>query len=267
MDTTDQLGRELSLPDRPERIVSLVPSQTELLHYLGLDDIVVGITNFCVHPPEWYHNKQRVGGTKKPSVDRIRLLEPDLIIANKEENSKQVIQTLEKEFNVWVSDVDSLATACEMITRIARITDQVERGNALLLEIDRSADQLRATAKASIPALYLIWKNPYMAAGSGTYINSIMGLAGLNNVLQTDRYPELDIDRFTDLNPEVVLYSSEPFPFKEKDMTELRNKLPLAHHILVDGEAFSWYGSRIPSALNYIQELVQNIPDKNLGTP
>src|ERR1700741_3198050 len=104
----DQTGRKISIPQIPQRIISLVPSQTELLFDLGLDKEVVGITKFCVHPPEWFQTKTRVGGTKQLKIDLIKQLQPDLIIANKEENVKEQIEELEKHFPVWISDVNNL---------------------------------------------------------------------------------------------------------------------------------------------------------------
>ncbi|MDP1589388.1 MAG: helical backbone metal receptor, partial [Prosthecobacter sp.] len=165
----DQLGREVKVPAPPQRIISLVPSQTELLSDLGLGDRVVGITKFCVHPEEWFRTKARVGGTKDVKLDVVRSLNPDLIIANREENVQGQIDTLSNEFPVWVSDVNDLPSALEMIASIAGITGTVGKGEELIGTIAQQFDGIIPQKERT--AIYLIWKNPYMAAGSGTFID------------------------------------------------------------------------------------------------
>lgn len=252
----DQLGREVEISRKPKRIISLVPSQTELLFDLGLEERVVGITKFCVHPEEWFRTKTRVGGTKKLHFDVIRGLNPDLIIANKEENNREDIEALEKDFSVWLSDVNDLDSALEMIQSIAEITDseafqwidKIETGFAELKPLNSSKR-----------VLYLIWKNPFIAAGSNTFINDMLERCGFENVISQTRYPELTEQQILELNPEVVLLSSEPFPFKEKHIKELQELLPNAIVKLVDGEIFSWYGSRLKLAPFYFSELIGSI--------
>lgn len=252
----DQIGRIVQVPFPPQRIVSLVPSQTELLHDLGLDDRVAGITKFCVHPKEWFRSKTRVGGTKDLKVDVVRSLRPDLIIANREENVKEQIETLSKEFPVWVSDVNDLPSALEMISLIAEMTDTAEKGEQLIRTIAQRFHSIETHKMRT--AIYLIWKNPFMAAGSDTFIHDMMQRCRLCNLISSARYPELTEDRMLELNPEVVLLSSEPFPFGEKHLEELRQLLPSAKVMLVDGELFSWYGSRLLRSPTYFQALMAN---------
>ncbi|MCF8465169.1 MAG: helical backbone metal receptor [Flavobacteriales bacterium] len=254
---TDQLGRKLEITSPPLRIVSIVPSQTELLFNLGLNERVVGITKFCVHPKDWFKNKIRVGGTKKLDFEVISSLNPDLIIANKEENNHADIKRLEKDFPVWVSDVNDLASALEMITLIAAITES--DAAKLLREITHGFQDLKPFSPPQ-RVLYLIWKDPYMAAGSDTFIHDMMQRSGFENVLIESRYPELTNDRIVRLNPAVVLLSSEPYPFKEKHVEELQKLLPHAVIKLVDGEMFSWYGSRLRLAPSYFADLIGSIP-------
>ncbi|MFM1876679.1 MAG: hypothetical protein RL266_2416 [Bacteroidota bacterium] len=249
----DQLGRKVKTTWPLQRIVSLVPSQTELLFELGLEQRVVGITKFCVHPNEWFKNKTRVGGTKHIHFHTIRELDPDLIIANKEENNQEDIEALEKDFPVWVSDVNDLDSALEMIRSIAQITDS--DASQLISEIDSGFDELKPL-NSSKRVLYLIWKNPYMAAGSDTFITDMLQRCGFENVVSDSRYPQLTDQQIVDLNPEVILLSSEPFPFKEKHINELQELLPNATILLVDGEMFSWYGSRLKFAHSYFQSLM-----------
>lgn len=252
----DQLGRTIEVPAHPQRIVSLVPSQTELLFDLGLGDRVLGITKFCTHPELWFRTKRRVGGTKKLKFDVIRELNPDLILANKEENNQADIEQLEKEFPVWVSDVNDLDSALEMIRSIAELTN----GDAseLMAEIALGFQQLKPMA-AKKKTLYLIWKDPYMAAGSDTFINDMMQRCGFANAVSESRYPEFSEEALALLNPELILLSSEPYPFKEKQIQELQVLLPKASIKLVDGEMFSWYGSRLKLAPTYFKELASSL--------
>lgn len=250
----DQLGREVKVPCPPQRIVSLVPSQTELLHDLGLGERVVGITKFCVHPKEWFRTKTRVGGTKDVKLDVVRSLRPDLIIANREENVKEQMDELALDFPVWVSDVNDLPSALEMIGSIAAITGTVGKGEELLRTIAQQFEDI--TPEKQRTAVYLIWKGPYMAAGHDTFIYDMMQRCGLRSLITESRYLELSEEQLLELHPELVLLSSEPFPFKEKHVEELRQLLPNAKVMLVDGELFSWYGSRLRDSPTYFKALM-----------
>lgn len=244
----DQLNNNIVLKALPTRIISLVPSQTELLFYLGLEDEVVGLTKFCVHPAEARKNKKIVGGTKKLHLDRIIKLEPDLIIANKEENTEEEILNLQQRFPVYISDIKTLSDAYRMIEDIGAMTDKKKEANGLIKEIKNRF--IRLIALPNLNTLYLIWYNPLMAAGRDTFIDHLMSLAGLNNATERIRYPEV-----TEEDPELILLSSEPFPFKEKHVIELKEKYPKAKVLLVDGELFSWYGSRLKFFPDYVKEI------------
>lgn len=248
----DQLGTSLEFHLPVKRIISVVPSQTELLYHLGLKDEVVGITKFCVHPIHWLKEKSNVGGTKNFHFESIDSLRPDLIIGNKEENYQEGIDQLKRKYPVWMSDIITLDDAFSMITSISVITGKQNKGLELVSELKERFESV-ATIKAR--ALYLMWKNPWMGAGKFTFINSMMEGIGLTNVLQSTRYPELQAEEIQKLNPEVVLLSSEPFPFNERHRAELKQHLPKAKIILVDGEMFSWYGSRLLYAPGYFKSL------------
>lgn len=250
---TDQLNNTIELNDYPKRVVSLVPSQSELLWDLGLRAELVGITKFCIHPNELFKTVKRVGGTKSLDLDVIRGLKPDLIIGNKEENELSQITGLQKEFKVWMSDIYNLNDALEMIRSIGKLVHRENESNHLTQNIEQSFLGLKQVRKR---ALYLIWK-PYMAAGRSTFIGDMMHRMGLENVLDDPegRYPNLSMDEIKRLKPEIVLLSSEPFPFKEEHMEELRHLLPHAKIVLVDGELFSWYGSRLKKSVEYFNHL------------
>lgn len=253
---TDQIGRTVRIPKTPQRIISLVPSQTELLFDLGLDERVVGITKFCVHPENWFRTRIRVGGTKQLHFDIFEQLKPDLIIANKEENNREDVERLESEFPVWVSDVNDLDSALEMIRKVAEITDA--DSTELIDVIESNFSELKPTS-AALKTVYLIWKNPYMAAGTDTFINDMLQRCGFENVAGSTRYPELMEEKLVEIKPELVLLSSEPFPFGETHIRDLQELLPNAKIMLVDGELFSWYGSRMRLAPAYFSELLASI--------
>lgn len=255
----DQTGHPVSLLSTPQRIISLVPSQTELLSDLGLDKEVVGITKFCVHPDEWFRKKTRIGGTKKINPEIIHQLQPDLIIANKEENVKEQVEELQKHFPVWISDVNNLENAYEMIEQTGLITNKEQAANKIISGIRENFVQLPAN-HSRLQAAYLIWQKPYMTVGGDTFIHSMLGEAGFKNIYADKmRYPEITIDELRAEGCQLLLLSSEPFPFKQKHIDELQPMLPDTKIILVDGEMFSWYGSRLKYAPEYFSRLQEQL--------
>ena len=257
----------ISSPLIYSRIVSLVPSQTELLFDLGLEEEVKAITKFCIHPIDWYKNKIRIGGTKSLKIDIIKKINPDLIIANKEENVKEQVEELAKTFDVFVTDVNNLRDALEMIKNIGTLTGKTAKATAIAAKIEKEFKKLSEAilTKRKITAFYLIWKNPYMAVGGNTFINDMMQYCGLENIFtNVERYPEISLEDLKSSKPgkrpcELVLLSSEPYPFKEKDLSEIKSGLPLVKIMLVDGEMFSWYGSRLLKAAEYFKIFQKNI--------
>jgi ABC-type Fe3+-hydroxamate transport system substrate-binding protein len=255
-DFIDQLGRKVYLSNFPKRIISLVPSQTELLFDLGLEENVVGITKFCVHPNHWFRKKRRVGGTKNLNIEVINAIGPDLIIANKEENVQEHINKLAESFPVWVSDVQNLKDALDMMENVGKMTGKISEATELIKEIRESFFKLKNNSNDKISTAYLIWKDPLMAAGGDTFINDMMLNAGFSNILAgEERYPEISIDIIKQSGCELLLLSTEPFPFKKKHVAELKEQLPGVKMIIADGQMFSWYGSRLRFSPSYFLEL------------
>ena len=246
---TDQLFSTVEIAFPPKRIISLVPSQTELLFFLQLDDVIAGITKFCIHPEKEIKNKPIVGGTKNFWFDAIDKIQPDLIIGNKEENYQEGIEQLALKYPVWMSDISSIENALQMIKSIGEITDTVSKAESLAKEIELSFAALMVKNPAKV--VYLIWKSPWMAAGRNTFINSWLSRLGFLNVITESRYPVLSNEQLRQLNPELVLLSSEPFPFRGNHIQELQAILPKAKIMIVDGEMFSWYGNRMLNAGEY----------------
>jgi ABC-type Fe3+-hydroxamate transport system substrate-binding protein len=265
---TDQLGNTVHLSAPPRRIVSLVPSQTELLFDLGLDDEIVGVTKFCVHPKEKCRTKTKVGGTKKFNFETIAALQPDLIIGNKEENGRTQIEVLQRLYPVWMSDIYNLEDALDMIKSVGDLTGKRP-------EAEKLSSKIAAAFQSEIPnppqrgkhsaikAAYLIWYRPWMAVGRSTFIDNMLEQAGFTNVFHSKtRYPEITLEELASAAPEVVMLSSEPYPFKEQHIAEIKQLCPSAVVKLVDGELFSWYGSRMLQSASYFSRLRNEIFDK-----
>ena len=251
------LKQTTDLITKPSRIISLVPSQTELLHYIGLQKETVAITKFCIHPAEWFATKTRVGGTKSLDIEKIISLNPDLIIANKEENIKEQIEALAIKFNVWVTDVNNFEDALAMIQDIGKLTGKEAETLALNVFIKKQFALLR-TNKIFINTAYLIWKDPCMTIGGDTFINNMLQLAGFKNIFADRlRYPEVTIDEIKNAECRLLFLSSEPYPFAQKHIDELQPYLPGVKIILADGEMFSWYGSRLLKVPGYLNELTE----------
>lgn len=253
----DQMNYTIRLEKFPERIVSLVPSQTELLDYLGLENEVVGITKFCIHPDDWFKSKTRVGGTKNIHHEIIDELKPDLIIGNKEENSPEDILALKEKYPVYMSDIFTVEDALQMIGDIGNLTNKEKITNSLIRQIQSSFTNFPSIQKK---VLYLIWADPFMAAGKKTFIGDIIKKLGMQNVLLDNecRYQSLSNEEIAALNADLIILSSEPFPFKKAHSIEL-NQLTNAKIIFADGEMFSWYGSRMLEMQQYFDGLIKQL--------
>lgn len=254
---TDQTGEVISLNQPAKRIVSVVPSQTELLCYLGLENQLLGITKFCVHPRAVFKKKEKVGGTKKLKIDRIKALEPDLIIANKEENTKEDILELKKYFKVYISDILTLEDNHKMIRDLGTLTDTTKKAAELIDKIQYNFSAFKDKVKTPYASVvYFIWKKPMMVVGGKNIINTMLKEAGLKNIFSgLERYPAISENDLIEAKPKIILLSSEPFPFKEKHAKEFQEFLPKAKYILVDGEMFSWYGNHLLHSTAYFLKL------------
>lgn len=250
---TDQMNRSVNIPEYPQRIVSLVPSQTELLVDLGLENRLVGLTKFCVHPKGLKKQKTIIGGTKNFHFDKIDALQPDLIIGNKEENYEEGIEHLAKKYPVWMSDIYTLEDAYSMMLGIGEITGAIDSASDIVSKIRNDLDSL-PQVEGSV--LYLIWKDPMMAVGPQTFIDDMLKRIGLTNLITKPRYPEISKKELKEFSPNFLLLSSEPYPFKQKHLEEFEAFLPQTQVRLVDGEMYSWYGSRLLKVSDYIKSFL-----------
>ena len=258
MEFLDQLNRTLKLSKTPSRIVSLVPSQTELLVELGLRNNIVGVTKFCVHPLDLRGEKTIVGGTKQVNYSKIKSLRPDIIICNKEENTEEMVLHLESIAPVWVSDISTIPESIEMIERLGEVFKVSEKASRIVSKIEEKLDDFKVYLKGFSlkKVLYLIWKEPYMAVGKKTFIDALLHLNNFENIIteENSRYPEVTLEVIKEA--ELVLLSTEPYPFRHSHILELQNIID-GEIKLVDGEYFSWYGSRLVKALDYFRTLHQ----------
>ena len=251
---TDQMGRLISVSYPPQKIISLVPSQTELLFDLGLEQEIIGITKFCIHPRERFKKSNKIGGTKTLDLQKIRDLKPDLIIGNKEENDRKQIENLMQDHPVWMSDIETLPDAIKMITQIGELTNRQDKANQIAVKINEQFSILNRKDKP-VRVAYFIWKDPFMVAGKQTFIDDILSRSGYENVINENRYPEININRLVELDPECIFLSSEPYPFKDEHVREFQRTFPDARVSVVDGEMFSWYGSRLLLSPAYLASL------------
>ena len=252
MISTDQMGNNIDIKEYPKRIISLVPSITELLFDLGLQKEIVGVTSYCILPEKEVSSLPKVGGTKEFNFELIDKLSPDLIIAGKEENSKEGIEKLNKKYPVWVSDVGAVDDAVDMILSLGKLTGKEKESMILTGEITGGLNGLNPSRKYK--AAYLIWKEPYMTVGGDTFINDMMKRSGFINIFSgSKRYPQIELDALEEA--ELILLSTEPYPFSPEDVDFFKQKFPSAIIQLVDGQIYSWYGSRMKYAAKYISEL------------
>ncbi len=255
---TDQCGNNFQLNAAPKRIISLVPSLTEYLFDLNLEESIVGLTKFCVHPRSKTKKTEKIGGTKNLNLSKIRALNPDLIIANKEENTKDQVEELMKEFPVCVTQIGNYKDALEALKLIGNCTGSIQKADEICSIIENQKSLYQNIGK-QLKVCYLIWKKPYMTIGADTFVHDMLTISNFENVFSNrQRYPKISLAQIKSLKPDVILLSSEPYPFKEEDAYEI-NKVIDCDIILVNGELFSWYGSRMMFAFKYFQELYQTL--------
>lgn len=243
MKVIDQIGETVHISN-PQRIISLVPSITELLFDLGLEERLIGRTKFCIHPSNSINDVIIIGGTKNVNIEKVIQLRPDLIIANKEENVKEQVESFQAQCPVWISDVTNFSSSMNMIEQLGKIFDRKDEAQSI---VNRSLQFITSKKNKTLQkAIYLIWKDPFMTIGGDTYIHDMMHHLGFENVFgNKKRYPVINLSTMKSLQPDVVLLSSEPYPFKAIHVNEIQKYLPHSEVRLADGELFSWYGSRL----------------------
>lgn len=251
----DHLGRKVNLNKAPKRIISLVPAITETMYHLGLEQEIVGRTRFCKFPADKVKAVKNIGGTKDIKLDRIITLKPDLIIAEKEENTKEIVETLEKHCPVFVFEVQKIAEVYRMIHDIGSLTDRSQAASKLVNEIQAAFKSLPKASNKRVS--YVIWKNPYMVVGKNTYIQSLLQEMGfINPFIEAEgRYPVVTEADLLEAELDEIFLATEPFPFREKHLQEFREILPHVKLSIVDGEMF-WYGAKMLEAAGYFKKRI-----------
>lgn len=262
--TLDHIGNKIEIHKTPDRVISLVPSLTELLFDLGLGDKIVGRTNFCVEPKGLVDKIPKVGGTKKINIELVLRLKPDIIVANKEENEKEQILELQKLVPVWVSEIFSIENNNDLIEKLGLIFNVNEEAQKIISNIlekkEIFSNKISQSKYYKKKVLYFIWRKPYMVAGENTFINSMLQLCSFNNlakeIANSSRYPIVMVENLSCVSADLVLLSTEPYPFKEKHIQEFKELFPSSEIIIVRGDYFSWYGSRLLKAFDYFSILL-----------
>jgi ABC-type Fe3+-hydroxamate transport system substrate-binding protein len=261
---TDATGREVSLSARPCRIVSLVPSLTEALFAFGLAEEVAGVTRYCVEPAE-ARRRPKVGGTKNVDVARVAAMEPDLVLANVEENTRDDVEAMiAAGLRVFVTYPRTVAGAIAELQLLAEMTDATAAAEPIVsaaewaLERAEAANQRRTAVRTFCP----IWRNPWMTIGPDTYIHDFLRACGAENVYgdAPDRYPMVALTDVAARRPEAVLLPDEPYRFSRKHVPEVIETLGDVRTYLVDGKSLCWYGPRIGPALAEAQGLLRGEP-------
>ncbi|MFI2743144.1 ABC transporter substrate-binding protein [Zhouia sp. PK063] len=255
----DQLGRIITLAKSPKSIISLVPSQTELLCDLGLEANIVGVTKFCIHPYHLKSVKTMVGGTKNVHLDKIKALQPDIILCNKEENTPEMVEMLQEIAPVHVSDIETIDDTIELITLYGVLFSCRTEAIKIIQKLQFKLNDFKefVAQQPSLKVIYFIWRAPWMVAANGTFIHHLLVLNGFENVYADEfRYPEVELKKLRlKGDADVVLLSSEPYPFKEEHAFEVGRFTHHAKTVFVDGEYFSWYGTRLLRAFDYFKVL------------
>jgi len=262
----DASGVAVELPRPPRRIVSLVPSTTEILCALGLGEALVGITVYCVEPRDVVRGKTRIGGEKNPDLEKIRTLEPDLVIANIEENVRDDIDRLRAwSIPVWVTYPRTVAEGIQLIGELGELTGAPARAAELLRDIEPLHERVRmATARRPpVTVFYPIWRGPYMTINGDTYIHDMLKVCGARNIFadRPERYPTVTLDEVAARRPDVILLPDEPFRFRRAHLADFAKytDVPAVRDgriRLVDGKPFSWHGPRIAEALRRLPGLI-----------
>ncbi len=256
MQVVDQIGQELIFENTPKRIVCLVPSISELLAHYEPTIELVGVTRFCEFPKELRKVKTVVGGTKDPDFKTIKALNPNLVIANKEENNKEDIEQLQQVCPVYVSDVFSVESAIELVVQLETILD-INIGYQIQNRLNELKNEISPKLNGTVA--YVIWQNPIMIAGQGTFVNDWLERIGLVNITSNSRYPTITENELKQFAPEYIFLSSEPYPFKEKNLNEFTAHYKVSKVVLVDGRIFSWYGMAMLEANDYFLDLINKI--------
>lgn len=265
IEVVDDAGRSVVLQQPAHRIVSLVPSLTETLFALGCGAALVGVTRYCTEPVGAVEGLERVGGTKNPDCERIRALQPDLVVVNAEENRREDFDTMEHAgLTVFVSFSHRASDVAGLMQTLGRLTQSEGAAQQLADQVSRALDELERSLDTRRARVFCpIWKNPWMSFNHETYADDMLRLAGGDNVCgdRSQRYCTVTLEEIAAADPEVILLPNEPYVFAQKDLPSLAPlSMTRAHRSaqvhFIDGKALSWYGPRTAAALLYLHRAI-----------
>lgn len=263
----DCLGREITLPKNISRIVSLVPSISELIYDLNVEDKLVGVTKFCVHPKYFQIEKTVIGGVQDFDIEKIKELNPDVVFASKDENFEDEIAELEKFVPVYVTDVKNINEAKQMISNFGDLLNRRNEATKILMKIDLQLSDLSKITDDLLyrSGAYLVWNEPWVAAGKETFVDSMLKLIKVDNVFSNlnERYPMVTGANIHLGNPDIVMLPTEPFKFEDQQAMEISAHTHDAATFFVDGEVFAWYGSRLVKSIDQLKLLVLKFKEMN----
>ena len=259
----------MSFPIPTLRVASLVPSLTELVVELGLLDVLVARTGFCIHPAELLRDVPKVGGTKDVNLAKLQRLAPTHVLVNVDENRRETVDAIRAWPNppqIIVTHPnapeDNLALVAQMSALLGAHEHVAERAAALTQALQHELDQTRLDDRPPQRVLYLIWRDPWMTVARDTYIARMLARIGWHTLPDVRggesgaaRYPALQGDEPWLADVQQVLLSSEPYRFTEQHLDDARRLCPNAHARLVDGEMLSWYGPRAVPGLRHLREI------------
>jgi ABC-type Fe3+-hydroxamate transport system substrate-binding protein len=260
----DATGVRVDLAAPPRRIVSLIPSVTELLFALGRGDAVAGCTIFCTEPAEGLAGTVRIGGEKDPKLDVIRALEPDLVVANIEENVARDVEALRGwGIPVYVIYPRTVAQGVRLVAELGELIGAGDAGAALAARLAARLARVEASARARSRVFCPIWRRPYMTINGDTYLHDMLRVCGGDNVFGglARRYPEVVLEDVAAARPDVILLPDEPYRFRRAHAADFApmSDVPAVRDgriHLVDGKLLSWYGPRIAEALDTLPPLL-----------
>ncbi len=245
------------------KILSLVPSLTELMFDLGLENSLVGRTAFCVHPKNRIKSIPSIGGTKQVNWEKVEAAAPTHALVNIDETPKELAEALSgKGIIPIVTHPIAPQDNLELFRFFGRLFDREDQAEKLCQSFDSAWEELK-TIQADLPdrkVLYLIWKDPFMTVSQDTYISQMLNLINWHSLGHDEnrRYPEVPSTSDSIEKADLILFATEPFPFKDENLKEFSQEHPeiKAELKIVDGEVFSWYGSRSIQSLRLLKQMV-----------
>ena len=255
----DAFGQPFALAAPARRIVSLIPSVTEILFSLEAGDRVAGVTKFCSEPADGVKTKAKVGGPKNPRRDIILGLATDLVVASVEENHRADVEALRAAgVPVFVTFPRTVREGIQLIRDLGVLAGNPERAEFIATSCEEAVAAVERVngGQARVRVFCPIWRRPYMTINADTYVDSVLRTCGGENIFRDrpERYPTVSLTEVAALRPDIVLLPDEPFPFGRNHLEDFRG-LPdvpaicTGHLRFVDGKILSWYGPRIAQSL------------------